>query len=76
MKLVSYGFSIHQSYSHTEIIKISFKELCFFFKTGGIFPNVLLQVYYLEKWMFIQFGLLLTPHPHPATPALGGLGDA
>ena len=26
--------------------------------------------------MFIQFGLLLAPHPHPATPALGGLGDA
>lgn len=24
--------------------------------------------------MFIQFGLLLAPHPHSATP--GGLGDA
>ena len=77
MKLVSYGFSIHQSYSHTEIIKISFKAFFFFFLTGGISPNALLQVSFLEKWMFIQFGLLLAPHPTPpATAALGGLGDA
>lgn len=84
IKLVSYGLSIHQCYPHTEIIKISFKEVFFFFffLIGGIFPNALLQVCFLENLMFnvyaLRAALITPPPPNTQGPAgwemLGGGG--
>lgn len=65
MKLVSYGFSIHQSYSHTEIIKISFKELFFFFlKNWRHFSKCITASLFLgEVDVYSVWAALSTPPP-------------
>lgn len=64
MKLVSYGFSIHQSYSHTEIIKISFKEFFFFFLNWRHFSKCITASLFLgEVDVYSVWAALSTPPP-------------